>query len=466
MTVYGRKRRPFDWISFSIYTGLVIIGWLMIYASGPDALNVEGGRSFFSTGLLRQFPWVLFALASFLLAYLVDTKFWSTFAYPFFAISLLSLILVLIFGANVKGSTSWFQLAGFSFQPSEIAKIGAALAMASYLSHYKTNLKEFKYQITAIGIFLAPVILIMLQPDAGSAITFLSLFILLYREGMPSQLYLFAIITFSLFVFSLLYSFTEVVLGILMLSTLILWVSVASTQLKWFISGVMILGGGLLFWTELEVAGIWVFGGLSIILLIVNGIKRNMPLVIGLFPATIFCGLFAFFSQYLFYNVLQPHQQDRINVWLQPEKCDPRGSLYNVLQSKVAIGSGGFQGKGYLEGTMTKLNFVPEQNTDFIFSTIGEEQGFIGAIGIIALFVLLMLRTIRIGERATNGFQRNFAYAVAGFLFIHTFVNIGMTMGLLPIIGIPLPFISKGGSSLLAFSIMFGILLRMDRSGR
>jgi rod shape determining protein RodA len=190
--------------------------------------------------------------------------------------------------------------------------------------------------------------------------------------------------------------------------------------------------------------------------------KGNYQLIILVFPLLLFGAGFSFGTSYVFDHVLKPHQQDRINVWLRPERCDPRGSLYNLIQSKLAIGSGGLAGKGFLKGEMTKLNYVPEQSTDFIFTTIGEEQGFIGCLGVIILFAILLVRCIYIAERSHLEFVRNYGYAIAGILLFHFTFNLGMTMGLLPVVGIPLPFISKGGSSLMAFSIMIAVLLKMD----
>jgi rod shape determining protein RodA len=198
------------------------------------------------------------------------------------------------------------------------------------------------------------------------------------------------------------------------------------------------------------------------IMTIIKMRQKEFRLMALVWPATIFCILLSLISRYAFEEFLEPHQQDRINVWLKPSECNEQGSLYNLLQSKMAIGSGGFQGKGFLEGTMTKLDYVPEQSTDFIFSTIGEEQGFIGSFAIITIFVMFILRIIKLGERNKNNFVRHYAYGLAGLLFIHFFINIGMTMGLVPIVGIPLPFISKGGSALLSFTIMFAVLMRMD----
>lgn len=464
--VYGRKGRPFDWISFSIYISLVVIGWLMVYASGIEQELSADFDGFFPPGLLAQGYWVLIALLVFGVSYLIDSKFWVTFAYPVFAFSLFLLLLVLVLGSTIKGSTSWFQLFGFSFQPSEIAKVGTGLALAAYLSHYKTDLSQFKYQVYALGIIAIPVFLIMLQPDAGSALVFSSLMIVLFREGMPAGIYIILLLAFGLFVTALLFSFQQVLVGMLGLAALVMLNSLSKPAYRWLFNALIILTVLSAWWLDFLVPAIWVLSAALVILLLKNWMDRNGRLVVGIVPAIALSAVFTLSAQYVFNDVLKPHQQDRINVWLQPEKCDPRGSLYNLLQSKVAIGSGGLQGKGFLQGTMTKLNYVPEQSTDFIFSTIGEEQGFIGSVGIIVLFVVLIMRIMMIGERSTMRMYRHFAYAVAGYFFIHCFINIGMTMGLVPIVGIPLPLISKGGSSLIGFSMMMGILLRMDRSGR
>jgi rod shape determining protein RodA len=395
---------------------------------------------------------------------LVDWKFWSTFAYPIYAITIVLLVLVIFTGTTVKGATSWFSFLGFSLQPAELAKFGTCLALAAYLSYYKTSLKNLKNQLTSIGLFDLPMMLILLQPDAGSALVFTSFMILLFREGLSPWLYISGGVIIALFIFSLIFQPVQVLAFLLLLASVIL-ASNLQKKIYWF-SGLGLL---LIF----SIVGIR-FGftpfvvGINVLCLIIiaakNYLNRFQRQVAILFPVLLICVGFSFFSNYGFENLLEPHQQDRINVWLRPDQCDPRGSLYNVLQSKIAIGSGGMEGKGFLKGTMTNLNFVPEQTTDFIFSTIGEEQGFIGSLGIIVLFSLLILRAITISERARSSFVRHYGYGVAGILFFHFFINIGMTMGLVPIIGIPLPFISYGGSSLLGFSLMLGILLKMDSS--
>jgi rod shape determining protein RodA len=399
----------------------------------------------------------------FMMTMLIDWKFWSSFAFPIYIISIVLLILVLLVGSTIKGSTSWFSIGAFSLQPAEFAKFGTALALAAYLSYYKTSLKQFRHQGIALGIILLPIALILLQPDAGSALVFLSFFVLLYREGLSPWIFIIGGILIGLFILSLLFQ-PVVVISFLFALIAIVVARRFLTGTIWLVSA----GALLLIETILIVKGIYQASlALSIVTLgFATGkafMMRHQRQFFLVIPLALLCGAISFFTRYSFENFLEPHQRDRINVWLKPSECDPRGSLYNVLQSKIAIGSGGLEGKGFLKGTMTNLNYVPEQTTDFIFSTIGEEQGFIGSLGIILLFTLLMLRIITIAERQRASFARRYAYGVAGILFMHFFVNIGMTMGLVPIIGIPLPFISYGGSSFMGFMLLLGVLLKMDR---
>ena len=449
-----------DWFLVFLYLSLALIGWLMLYAAEYDAAS---SASIFSlnTSIGRQTIWILISIITFLLIFIVDEKFWNTFAYPIYLTSLILLVVVLIFGTSIKGSTSWIALFGFTFQPSEFAKIGTVLALATYLSYYKTKIRSTKAQLVAASIFAIPAFLILLQPDAGSALVFISLSIMLFRAGLSPGWIILAISVITLFVLSLLMPVRLLWVIILTLASLIIYYQMSVRQI--FFAGAI----------AFSILTVIVFQSFETALLIASGL-----LFIGLattyankfrmrFPAltTFFVLLaigFSYTSNYVFEKVLEPHQQDRINVWLRPELSDPRGSMYNVLQSKLAISSGGLEGKGYLQGTLTKLNYVPEQSTDFIFSIIGEEQGFIGAVGIIIIFILLLVRITILAERARNNFQTYFAYGVAGFIFFHFMINIGMTMGLLPVIGIPLPFISKGGSAFLSFSIMLSILTKMD----
>lgn len=318
--------------------------------------------------------------------------------------------------------------------------------------------------MVASGIILLPAVLILLQGDAGSALVFLSIFLVLFREGLAIWIPILIFILGFLFVLSLKYH-VLVVLPLLLIAGGIFLLSSLKRKQSHVLVGltVIILTIAFSILDQLELVI-----GLSVAFMLyaavesflTRQIRQVVLLTIGI---SVLFG-FAYTSSYIFSNVLERHQQDRINVWLNPEDCDPRGSLYNILQSKTAIGSGGLTGKGYLQGTMTKFNFVPEQSTDFIYSIIGEEHGFIGSMAVIILFLILLLRMVNIGERARVPFIRHYAYGVVGVLFTHFLVNIGMTMGLMPVIGIPLPFISSGGSSLLGFSMLVGILISMDSS--
>ncbi len=453
--------KKFDWISFAIVLSLIIIGLMMIYAAGYQP---EAEIPFLSTQAGKQSIFVVIALVILTGSHLIDWKFWSGFAYPFYAISLVFLVLVLLVGATIKGSTSWFQVGGFSFQPSELAKVGTIMALASFMSHHRTRLSDTRDLMVASGIILLPAVLILLQGDAGSALVFLSIFLVLFREGLAIWIPILIFILGFLFVLSLKYH-VLVVLPLLLIAGGIFLLSSLKRKQSHVLVGltVIILTIAFSILDQLELVI-----GLSVAFMLyaavesflTRQIRQVVLLTIGI---SVLFG-FAYTSSYIFSNVLERHQQDRINVWLNPEDCDPRGSLYNILQSKTAIGSGGLTGKGYLQGTMTKFNFVPEQSTDFIYSIIGEEHGFIGSMAVIILFLILLLRMVNIGERARVPFIRHYAYGVVGVLFTHFLVNIGMTMGLMPVIGIPLPFISSGGSSLLGFSMLVGILISMDSS--
>ena len=394
----------------------------------------------------------------------IEWKFWRTFSYVFYALSIFSLIAVLIIGKKVSGATSWFSIGGFSLQPSEFAKFATCLAMASFLSSYNANLKIFKSQLIAFGLITIPIILILLQPDAGSAIVFTSFLILFYRLGLSENFYIVFLTLTTLFIIALIYDPYYVILGFMMTGTGIFIYNLKNEKRIWIIGfTLMIIGtiAGLyffpLFYQEIFVFNFVIIPILSFVLWR-NGRKEIVKLLL---PLIIFGGTFAYGANFAFNNILKPHQQSRINVWLSPSKA-PSDAIYNLRQSKLTIGSGELSGKGFLQGTRTKLDFVPEQSTDFIFCTVGEEQGFVGVFGIIVLYLLFLYRITVIAERQRSDFSRNYAYGVAGILFFHFFINIGMTMGLVMIIGIPLPFISYGGSSLLAFSLMIGVLLKLD----
>ena len=455
-----KERILYDWVTIGIYISMLCIGWMAYYAV---TYTQNEGRDFFdlSTPITKQTVFTVTALLVFITVTFIDWKFWQNFAYIFYGAGLVLLILVLIFGSEIKGAKAWFSFGGFSFQPAEIAKLGTALALSAYLSNFKTDLKVRQYQLVAIGLILVPVFLILLQPDAGSALTFFSFFLLLFVAGLNEIYFLIGAVLIATFILSIVFPLEYFELGLLIIIPIIAWYFSKRFPLSWAVlalslAAVVITFLYLSYWYWI---GIGVLG--SLVFLILLWRSRQERLSLALLSSMILLTGFAWMTTQLFLS-LDKHQQERINVWLKPSECDPRGSLYNILQSKVAIGSGGFWGKGFLKGNMTKLRFVPEQSTDFIFSTIGEEHGFIGAVLVVTLFTILMLRIMRTAESISTKFISYYSIGLAGLLLVHVLVNIGMTIGLMPIIGIPLPFISKGGSSLIGFSLMLGIYIRMQ----
>jgi rod shape determining protein RodA len=455
-----RQEANYDWIIIGIYLSLLIIGWLSIY-SVTYTQNINVDVFDLSVPITKQTVYVLSALLVFLFTLWIDDKFWHTFAYVIYGIGILFLLLVLIVGTEIKGAKAWFVIGGFSFQPSELAKFGTTLALASYLSYFKTNLKQLNYQLISFAIILLPVFLIFLQPDAGSALVLMSFLILLYIEGLNNLYYFVFLLMVSVFIASFLIPIPFVVIGILLLCIIVSWFYFRKFKFQWILFAIVLTSAlvAIIIYPVFEVIiGLAVFLLVSLIYL---WRSKEEKLSIFLMAGSVLLILFSYTTIH-FFNTLEPHQQERIKVWLKPSECDPRGSLYNILQSKVAIGSGGFLGSGYLKGNMTKLKFVPEQSTDFIFSSIGEEHGFVGSLTVIVLFFILIFRIVLMSEQMEKKFQSNYALGLAGLLLFHVVINIGMTLGLLPIIGIPLPFISKGGSALIGFSLMLGVYLKMQ----
>ncbi len=397
---------------FVIYLALVTIGLLSIYAA---AFNADHPHIWdFSQNYGKQLVFIGVSMLVGFVILLIDAKVFNAFAYVIYGLSLLSLLLVLVIGSKISGSTSWIQLGPISFQPSEFAKFGTALALAHYLGKLDTDLTKFKTKLTAYGIVFLPMLLILAQGDAGSASVFIIFLFVLYREGMGGRILIIGLVAATLFILSLCVS-------------------------KWYV----MIGLAVIY---------------AIFLLMIDRTKKNVWLLTGILIAA--CA-FVFSVDFAFHHVLKPHQQTRINIILGKEH-DIRGVGYNLNQSMIAIGSGGFSGKGYLHGTMTKYNFVPEQHTDFIFCTVGEESGFIGCFFLIALYLALMLRIIHLAERQRSPFSRIYGYGIACIFFFHFAINIGMTIGLVPVIGIPLPFLSYGGSSLMFFSMMIFVFLKQD----
>ncbi|MGB0428272.1 MAG: rod shape-determining protein RodA, partial [Flavobacteriales bacterium] len=388
--------------------------WVNIYA----AVNPEDSQSIFnfSQEYGKQFFWICSSVFIGMFILLLPTKWLTGFAGQIYFGSLLSLILVLFIGKEIGGAKSWFSLGSFSLQPSEFAKPASLLFLASFLSIPQINLKEFKDQAIAFGILLFPMILILLQPDAGSAIVYGSLLVVLYREKLPAWYLVVLIMAVCLFVAVLLFPLPWIIFFLLSLSTILFLFSPKKQRPKRF---------------------------LQLILANVSSI------------------LYATSVGFIYHSILKPHQRNRIDIILGKLE-DSSGVGYNLAQSKIAIGSGGWTGKGFLNGTQTKFHFVPEQSTDFIFCTIGEEWGFLGSFLVILLFLILILRILFKAEQQKSTFTRVYGYGVACIFFAHMFINIGMTIGLLPIIGIPLPFFSYGGSSLWGFSILLFIFIRLD----
>jgi len=468
VSVRGSRFKGLDWMTVWLYLLMVSVGVAMIYAVDNGAEQVSSVGDFFGTAAGKQLIWVGISAIVMLVIFFIDWRFWRAFAYPIYVFSLLLLIGVLFFGTTVKGATSWFYIGGFSFQPSEFAKFATCLALANYLSGYNADVRQLRSLFISVGLFLAPMLFILAQPDAGSALVFLSFLVVLYRQGLSPTIFIVGGLLIALEMAALYFDSIDAIFAILLaFGSLVLFDRFREQY--WLLAGLIVTAVTLFVvfsynYVESSEATLLLFinAGIAGVLGLIYLLRGKQRLVLSTLLAIVVAGGLAYSTNYVFYQVLKPHQQDRINVWLRPDKSDPRGSLYNVNQSKMAIGSGGITGKGYLQGNMTRLNYVPEQSTDFIFCTIGEEQGFVGSFGVIIFFLLLLVRLVSIAERQRGSFSRYYAYGVAGIIFMHFFINIGMTMGLTPIIGIPLPFISKGGSSLLGFSLMLAVLLKLD----
>ncbi len=459
-----RSQVSFDWVVLSLFGSIVAIGWLMLYTSSYEG---DSGLWFsFDSVIGKQTLWLGAAIIGFIIVSSLDWRIWSSISYPVYAITTISLVAVLLFGKEVKGASSWFSIMGYSFQPSEFAKIGTALGLSSYLSQVGINVNGLRQFMAAMAIILLPAFLIFLQPDAGTAVIFLSFMIPLYRAGLNPIIYLLIFLIAFIFIGSLIWSPALILLVSLVLGYGV-WVYYCSedrVSLSLLILLLLFVGASYNYISYPIILLVVVFSGFYFAYLVYK--KGRYRLIIINSVVMISAISLSFGTDWAFNNLLKHHQKERINVWLRPDLSDPHGALYNIIQSKTAIGSGGLTGKGFLDGTMTKLNYVPEQSTDFIFSILGEEQGFIGSASLILLMSFLLYRLTLIGERATLPFVRYFAYSIAGLLFFHFFINIGMTVGIMPVIGIPLPLMSKGGSSLVSFFIMFAILLKMDQASR
>ncbi len=404
----------YDWLTIFLYLALVAIGWVNIYSASANE-TIEP-FSTFQEEYVKQLVWIGLSLLLIVVVLALDSKFYNRFGSIIYLVSLVSLLGLYVFGKNINGATSWYALGPASIQPSEFAKAATALALAKFISDIQTNIKSYKHQLQAFIIIVLPALFIIPQPDPGSALVYAAFLFPLYREGLHFIYLLLGFFAAALF------------FGTLLLGTT--WISILTVLIAAFVY----------FWRRKKRPNLLKYGLISLI-----------------------CIGFAFSVSYIFNNVFEQRHRDRFNIVLGKE-TDSKGIGYNTNQSEIAIGSGGWTGKGWTQGTQTKGNFVPEQQTDYIFTTVGEEWGFLGSMVVIVLFILLIVRILSRAEQQKAQFNRVYGYSVASILFIHFFVNIGMVTGLLPTIGIPLPFFSYGGSGLWGFTILLFIFVRLDAS--
>jgi rod shape determining protein RodA len=485
-----------------LYLALVLIGWVNIYA----AVYNEDHHSIFdiSQRYGKQLMWIMLGLLIALVILLVDSHFFTSFAIPIYGVVLLSLLLVLVLGVKINGATSWFQFGSFKIQPSEFAKFATSLALAKYLSAININMKDVKTKVMAALIIGLPAVFILLQNDTGSTLVYAAFIFVLYREGLSGNILLFGILAILMFVLTLIFGPVEIILATTF--SYILIYSILKYSAKTALISVVIFSVFVYAFYFFELSSdllYYVIGaalvGLVGFLIAQKEMKGKATHYVGILIFVLTCA-YVFSIDFTFNKVLKEHQRTRITVLLGEEdklieqievlKIERdsegiskekkqiirddigakrfslrelrQGNGWNIKQSLIAIGSGGFSGKGFLEGTQTKYNFVPEQSTDFIFCTIGEEWGFVGTFILICIYIGLFLRILFLAERQRSIFSRVYGYAVASILFFHFLINIGMTIGLAPVIGIPLPFISYGGSSLWSFTILLFIFIKLD----
>jgi rod shape determining protein RodA len=469
--------KSLDWPVCVIYLILVLVGVLSVYGASYD---------FDHTGLFNpdsrsgmQMLWVGTSLVLAIFIMLIDANNFFNWSFVIYTGIILLLIATIILGSEVKGSKSWLSLGVIKIQPAEFSKFATSLMLARYMSSYNFNIKSLRNVMTVIGILFLPVGLIIFQNETGSALVFFALMLMLYREGMPGFILFFVVCMAAIFVVGLKFGentlFGQTAVGtfvvlllifVLLCSLILVYRKDKNTVRFLFWSNVPVLLIALALqaygWAYFDLAYVQLaLLAFDFLYLVYQTISYRVSryVLIGLFG--LFSAGFLYSVDYAFDQVLEPHQQIRIKVLLGMED-DPSGAGYNVNQSKIAIGSGGFLGKGFLNGTQTKLKYVPEQDTDFIFCTVGEEEGFAGSVFLLGLYLALLLRLISMAERQRSAFSRIYGYCVASILFFHVFVNVGMVLGLIPVIGIPLPFISYGGSSLWAFTILLFIFVRLD----
>ena len=469
--------KSLDWVTIVIYLMLIVFGWFSVCGASYD----YGDRDFldFSTRAGKQFVWIICSFGLGFVLLMLDDTLYDMFAYLIYIGMMLLLIVTIFIAPDTKGSRSWLILGPVSLQPAEFAKFATALALAKYMSAYSFTMKNWKNFAALVALILLPMILIILQKETGSALVYLAFFLMLYREGMPGVVLFSGVAAVVYFVVGIRFDSVmiadtptpigefAVLLMVLLFAGSMVWVY----KRRWG-PALYIIGGSLAVLLVAYLVSeyivpfnlVWVEWGLCVLLtgyLIFLSLAGRCwtYLLIGLFALGSIGFLYS--SDYFFNKVLEPHQRIRIEVVLGMEE-DLAGAGYNVNQSKIAIGSGGLTGKGFLNGTQTKLKYVPEQDTDFIFCTVGEEEGFIGSAAVLLLFLVLILRLVSVAERQPSAFGRVYGYSVLSIFLFHLFINIGMVLGLTPVIGIPLPFFSYGGSSLWGFTILLFIFLRID----
>jgi rod shape determining protein RodA len=448
-----------------VYLTMVIMGWLNIYA----AVYSDTHQNIFDINMQygKQLIWIVFAFCIGLSLLLIDSKFYPVFAYPIYIATVGMLILALVAGREVNGARAWFEIGGLRLQPGEFAKVATCLVVAKVLSRFNTKADSLKTLSLIGGLLALPGLIILLQNDTGSMLMYVAYVILLYRLGLSPIVPVIGVLFVILFILSMYYPPLNVSYGIIIGGFIAYYViyrdikNISTAILIFVISGIVSFFIVFLFFKmsfQNILLGAVVLSSIPFFLVAYRYKFQQVFLIVSVVVASI---TFVYSVEYIFTKVMEPHQRTRINVLLGLES-DLKGAEYNVNQSKIAIGSGGFAGKGYLQGTQTKFNFVPEQSTDFIFCTVGEEWGFLGSLTVIGLFVFLLVRIIIVAEKQRSLFSKMYGYGVASLLFFHFVINVGMTIGMVPVIGIPLPFFSYGGSSLWSFTILLFIFLRLD----
>ncbi len=465
-----------DWWTLGMFLLLVTFGWMNIYGAtysfeNPTAITFDSNAG-------KQLLWIATACVMGVVLLIIDSKVYDTFAYVFYGVWILVLLATPVLATNVKGSYSWLSLGPVSLQPAEFAKCFTALAVAKFMSKYEYRVRNFKDLLIPCAIIGLPLFIIMiLQRETGSALVFVSFAFMLYRQGMSGYILLIGAAAILFFIIAIRFGATPLPWGIGTVGILVCMLLIFLIEIIFLLRQkdkrytYILLGGIGLGYTVALIVNIWITVNFNLVSIIIVGVSilylaglafyRWSKEILILFLFALLSTAYCFACDFVFNRILQPHQRTRIEV-LFGMKEDPYGAEYNTLQSKIAIGSGGWLGKGFLQGTHTKGEFIPEQHTDFIFCTVGEEWGFLGTAGLLLIYLAFILRIIYLAERQKDKFSQIYAYCVASIFFFHLLINIGMVIGLLPVIGIPLPFFSYGGSSLWGFTLLLFILLKLD----